>query len=524
MCAEQLKLSMLSTIKFYLDCYLSNVKFDEVREDLLKDILALGFVHYSFSRTSESISYSEIDTFLSKINEKESIRKKNGVYYTENDITRYIIEKCILHSNLHFFLTGSIFDPTCGTGEFLISALKRKLVLNEIAKKLFSVQDILKTIYGNDLNPESILISKLRFFLLLISECSYQEIRGIVEILNENFSCSDFFVYSYGRHFDYIIGNPPYVEDRKISKFGNLYADILEKASVLSTSKGVIGFIIPLSYVATPRMSKIRKILNSSHGVQYIYSFSDRPSCLFSQVHQKVSILIAKRSYFSILHTNNYQYWYRNQRKELFSSQTHIINPYQTEEFIPKLGTSEELEIYRKVKDNEISILDFIVDISKNDATVGNTTIFLNMRACFWIKAFFNNHSGNEYKKLICKNENDRNYLYCILNSSLFWWFWVCISDCWHITKKELKSFNFPKSYDTKIVKNLSSKLEYKLEQTKKYIGTKQIDYEYKHKLCLDEIHEIDDYINFLFDLNESQNEYIKQFCLIYRVGGGSKN
>ena len=56
MCAEQLKLSMLSTIKFYLDCYLSNVKFDEVREDLLKDILALGFVHYSFSRTSESIS------------------------------------------------------------------------------------------------------------------------------------------------------------------------------------------------------------------------------------------------------------------------------------------------------------------------------------------------------------------------------------------------------------------------------------------------------------------------------------
>ena len=62
------------------------------------------------------------------------------------------------------------------------------------------------------------------------------------------------------------------------------------------------------------------------------------------------------------------------------------------------------------------------------------------------------------------------------------------------------------------------------MEQKKKYIGTKQIDYEYKHKLCLDEIHEIDDYINFLFDLNESQNEYIKQFCLIYRVGGGSKN
>ena len=85
---------------------------------------------------------------------------------------------------------------------------------------------------------------------------------------------------------------------------------------------------------------------------------------------------------------------------------------------------------------------------------------------------------------------------------------------------KEFDSFKIPDSFDSSVVKQLAKSLERQLEQTKKFVGTKQTDYEYKHKNCLKEIHAIDDYINKLFGLN-NENNYIKNYSLIYRTSGG---
>lgn len=95
------------------------------------------------------------------------------------------------------------------------------------------------------------------------------------------------------------------------------------------------------------------------------------------------------------------------------------------------------------------------------------------------------------------------------------------MSDCWHITRKEFKNFYIPQiSQDNlDLFSVLAQKLEDKLEKTKQYVGTKQVDYEYKHKLCLEEIHQIDDAIGRLYGLELSEISYIKNFALQYRVG-----
>ena len=49
------------------------------------------------------------------------------------------------------------------------------------------------------------------------------------------------------------------------------------------------------------------------------------------------------------------------------------------------------------------------------------------------------------------------------------------------------------------------------------------MDYEYKHRLCIEEIQEIDDYVNNLFGLTAKENLYIKNFALQYRMSGGVK-
>lgn len=68
----------------------------------------------------------------------------------------------------------------------------------------------------------------------------------------------------------------------------------------------------------------------------------------------------------------------------------------------------------------------------------------------------------------------------------------------------------------------LANALRKRLEDTKAYVGTKQTEYEYKHRECLKEIHAIDDYINSLYGLTAEENRYIKKYALRYRTSGGA--
>ncbi len=487
-------------------------------------------------------SYEEIQNLLSKLNEKESIRKSKGVYYTPSDVVNFIIsncmklaEECLCCENMsdtsmdildykRICFEKVFYDPTCGAGEFLLAVLEMKFDLYDKYVKQLSPKDIIdivRTIKGNDINEESTTITKLRLFLCVIKRYGKKYIDGISGVLNDNFENIDFVVSDMQHHekYDAIVGNPPYVEDSKSGlllkeKYGNIYANVLINACKILKTDGVMGFVIPLSYISTPRMKILREKLENELKEQWILSYADRPDCLFSSVHQKLNILIGAKKLKKNIYTGNYQFWYREERAKLFKNVAIINNNLENELFIPKLGNKLDYEIYKKISragDKSIS--------SMTDA--GEYTIYLNMRATFWIKSFLNEHDGSEYKILRFKAEKERNYISCILNSSVFWWFWICVSDCWHITKKELNGFMVPQIDDFLIVNNMAYELEHQLEKTKVYVGTKQVDYEYKHKLCTDTIHIIDDYINKLYGLTDEESVYIKEFAYRYRIGGG---
>ena len=72
-------------------------------------------------------------------------------------------------------------------------------------------------------------------------------------------------------------------------------------------------------------------------------------------------------------------------------------------------------------------------------------------------------------------------------------------------------------------IRELAKNLECKLELTKKYVGTKQTDYEYKHKSCLYEVEELDRAINEYFGLSNEESDYIISFAKRYRTGGGTE-
>lgn len=520
----------------------SNFSDNDIKK-IIKEISILVDISKLDFPEAGAIDYENAQKMLSSINEKENIRKIKGVYYTPHDLIRFIaINSIKLHfgilnnNNLHvldlngvpyqkFCFRKTVFDPTCGVGEFLLVTTELKFDVLELHRENITkgnINRILSTVYGNDINPESILITQLRLFLFILDRYGVGNIKGISSILINNFYCYDYISNPTENNdtYDLIIGNPPFVEDNKsglelTKKYGNIYANTLENSSIQVSSTGVIGFVIPLSYISTPRMKNIRNVINENMNEQYILSYSDRPDCLFVAVHQKLCVIFAKKdSKKTGLYTGNYQYWYKDERDTLFDNSVAIKNSFAETRFIPKLGRDLDSKIYEKIIINEETL------ISKLNS--GESSIFLNMRAAFWIKAFMNFHEGSEYREYKVK-EKEKYFIMCLLNSSLFWWHWIAVSDCWHITMKELENFKIPNKINYSEFEKLAIQLENKLEETKVYVGTVQTEYEYKHKECVDVINEIDDTINRVFNLTEEESIYIKNFALRYRVGGGAK-
>lgn len=499
--------------------------------------------NFVIAGNQKACSYDETQEMLSRLNEKESIRKKKGVYYTPVDLVNFILVNCVksLYGKLNpenvsspsleqipyksFCKQKTIFDPTCGAGEFLLAAANMKFTLWTMHSKLTPATaiDIVSSIKGNDINIESVIITELRLFLCVVNWCNRLNFLDLANLLVENFTTYDFVTDSpsMNEKFNIIIGNPPYVEDSKSGlcpnvKYGNIYANVLKNASNRLETSGSMGFVIPLSYISTPRMQRIRCDLFSTLPEQYILSYADRPDCLFDSVHQKLCVLIGKnRKNERTVYTSNYQYWYKEERKGLFLGAQVIKNNYWMDDFIPKLGNDYDRAIFSKVimpKQNT-SVYE--------DSRHGVESVFLNRRETFWMKAYRTFVDDPEYKVFNYNTPGEADYCYCLINSSLFWWYWICVSDCWHVSK-ELNGFRAPKIEDYETATRMANSLRDKLEATKVYVGTRQTEYEYKHKSCLEEIHSIDHFVNVAFGLSEEESAYIKEFALRYRTSGGT--
>lgn len=520
----------------------------------VKKLLFANVQYYNLPQIIDTVGHptkspaDNLQESLSKINEKESRQKKDGVYYTDSDVTDFLAANTLLHyvssaersvyglkkalkkiDNLSIcqkerIVRATTLDPTCGAGEFLLSVLSIKIRLIKQFKGL-KYETLADSIFGNDIDIQSTEITKLRLFFLLID--SFEGVLSVNEIadsLNRNFTNIDAVVYNkftFGSK-DIVIGNPPYVEYRNFNGtpqlgYGNVYADVLHHSIDTLATDGIMAFVIPLSYISTIRMSKIREYISNKSEKQIIMNFADRPDSLFSCVHQKLSIIIAqKTSKIKGVFSSSYQYWYQSERKTLFDNISIVPTPTDNKAFWPKVGNQNEVNLYKKfLKLEGIDLLSY-----KDRESSG--CLYVNQRGCFWMKAFTKDMNSNSYAKYKVP-KNVLPFVFCLINSSLFFLLWIIISDGWHITNKEISFIKIPSKISKfPVWENLMVRLEDKLEKTKVYVGTAQVEYEYKHKECKDIIDEIDEELAAVYHLSETQLNYVKNFGLKYRLSNGA--
>jgi len=329
--------------------------------------------------------------------------------------------------------------------------------------------------------------------------------------------------------FDVVIGNPPYVEYSNVSgqyslkkyrteKCGNLFSFVMEKAFLLTKQNGFIGFIVPISLPSTPRMFQLRKIISNNSSTVFCANFADRPGNLFSGVHQKVSVCLMRNEMNSTLRrlfSTQFLHWYssenNNERINLLQNLSFLQQELRSEEWL-KIGNTLAYDIYKKIlMNNPISTI--LLQRSE-------FCCYLNMRLMYWAKCFITPKDSKEYKLFYFSNQSQRNIFMSIMNSSTFFMFWEALSDCWHLTNREISKFGINKDLlnDNKLV-TLAYSLELDLENKKKYVGTKQTAYEYYHKLSKELIDNIDNLLSYYYNFSQAELDFIISYAVKYRMG-----
>jgi len=207
-----------------------------------------------------------------------------------------------------------ILDPACGTGRFLIAIAEVLFNINKIFELGGTDYDIKKKIiqnnlYGIEIDKSAYLISKLRLIKWLYSDVeapflgdwgctdsNLDEIENYIVKLNLNFKLFnlDYLLEFESTDIDIIIGNPPYVENKKIldvelkkkikKKFESAYGlfDLsvvfIEKSiKLLKYGVGYLSFLTTNKFLSADYGLKIREMLLRDTELKEIINVSSLP-------------------------------------------------------------------------------------------------------------------------------------------------------------------------------------------------------------------------------------------------------
>ena len=198
------------------------------------------------------MSDSQFSKLSHELTKKISIdeKKKNGIYFTPNDIIKLTIENIIEYKKD----IKTILEPSCGSCEFInyINKTFTNTIINGI--------EFNKTIYE-----------------------SIKDIKSDINIIN--IIESNYLDYNDGILYDLIIGNPPYYVmkkkdvDKKYSKYYDGRPNIFILFIVYSLTKlnnnGILSFILPKNFMSCLYYNKLRHIISEKYKILNIIDCSD---------------------------------------------------------------------------------------------------------------------------------------------------------------------------------------------------------------------------------------------------------
>src|SRR5450755_216957 len=352
---------------------------------------------YEFSALPADVLGQVYEQFLGKVirllpshqvqvEEKPEVRKAGGVYYTPTFIVDYIVRHTVskLLEGKKPGPRGSaskikVVDPACGSGSFLIVAYqylldwhrdryvedgpekhRKELFQGPGGQWLLTTQEkkriLLNSIYGVDIDPQAVEVTKLSLLLKVLEGESSQTLNAQLRLFQEralpdldrNIKCGNSLIDSSfyddlhqltlfneetqyrinafdwrkafpqafsddDPGFDAVIGNPPYIRIQAFKEWapieveyykkaykaagkGNydIYVVFVERGLSLLNKAGQLGFILPHKFFNAQYGEPLRALLSENKSVSEIVHFGDKQ--IFEQATTYTCLLFLNKA------------------------------------------------------------------------------------------------------------------------------------------------------------------------------------------------------------------------------------
>jgi len=339
--------------------------------------------------------------------------------------------------------------------------------------------------------------------------------------------------------FDAVIGNPPYdviVEDSfarlsKAAGCGNLAGHFVVRGSTQVREDGSFGMVLPLAVASGDDFERVRCCLYGRFGSIRATHYSIRPAKLFPSVDQRISIIVANKAGGQPCQVESSRlYRFREGEQPRVVLQARVGRAgIVSSGFIPRVGDEVGAAIYTKLGQIQTKLGDFC---SKSNESSGHSLWFHSVGR-YWLKAYnflpFFSRDGKEgistkLFELQMASENAAKAAVGVINSNLFYFWWMLQSDEFDLLRSQVLSCPFaPSLFEDNNVHRAVDDLmsDYQRKAIRKVIraGGSTIEMDEIHaRLSRDFIRTIDRIIASHYRLTDTEVAYLDKYDEEFRT------
>lgn len=340
--------------------------------------------------------------------------------------------------------------------------------------------------------------------------------------------------------FDVIIGNPPYVDYRKVrSEYtvrnfktetcGNLYAYVLERCSQLANRNSRVAMIVMLNITFSKDFESLRAHLRNDASELWLSIYDNIPDGLFAGsaktestntnkvVSQRVCIVNWQRATrpSRIMHASHFLRWNREFRDYVFENLTFGTFLMPTNGTWMALGSPLAVSAFSKLHDGKIPCMGDLY------AESGEEFLQLGATPRYFISAVPEELNRSGLVELRFKDRRAREIAECVYNSNLFYWYWRISGDGFHLTRTTLESFPCPESLSKeadKIKEVVRSLAAVRPRCRTSKLNKGRVAYNVNYNLASETMGETDRLLAKHYGLSPAELDFILNYDVKYRL------
>lgn len=337
--SERLDIKRYNGGLFATDTELDALKIDDsvLEAQFLSDYDFLSDIGVNILGHIFESSLNDLEELNAQINgnefdAKQSKRKKDGIFYTPEFITEFIIENSLgalckakkdelgldlnellapknpkkltkaeseikdkIYAYRKWLLSLKILDPACGSGAFLNQALEflisehgtldtyRKVYEGE-GLGLYDIESTIleNNLYGVDINADAVEIARLSLWLRTAAKG-----RVLTDLSKNLVAANSLLEFPFDFKFDVVIGNPPYVRQEAIkeqkpalqeykvySGTADLFVYFYELGITHLKENGLLGFICSNKFFRASYGENLRRFILENTQITHIIDFA----------------------------------------------------------------------------------------------------------------------------------------------------------------------------------------------------------------------------------------------------------